>query len=319
MFTPRFARRFMAAMAAVTLATFLPAASATRAGTVNYGDFETTQVVYHDVHQSGVDIPSGLFVPTTPPVATSVPNPRLTISPDVVIQTDVNKNFDFAYKTSQMGLGVQGKVVTGNQTVRGYALLSTTLHMSGNYQIFAPQGVGEIPGSPLAASIAKVTMAGQYSIRVAGVNWQPYSGGQAVTGSMQITPSDVVSTGPQNSSVSGTWDGTQVINWTDLRRASGVKDTDYITDVAVEVTASVAGASIYSTATTSVTTFSVENTTEAIAPVAVPEPPTIILAGLGVAACVANGFRRRKANRQDGLGDDSDRAAETIAPICLKA
>ena len=199
MFTPRFARRFMAAMAAVTLATFLPAASATRAGTVNYGDFETTQVVYHDVHQSGVDIPPGLFVPTTPPVATSVPNPRLTISPDVVIQTDVNKNFDFAYKTSQMGLGVQGKVVTGNQTVRGYALLSTTLHMSGNYQIFAPQGVGEIPGSPLAASIAKVTMAGQYSIRVAGVNWQPYSGGQAVTGSMQITPSDVVSTGPQNS------------------------------------------------------------------------------------------------------------------------
>ena len=191
--------------------------------------------------------------------------------------------------------------------------------MSGNYQIFAPQGVGEIPGSPLAASIAKVTMAGQYSIRVAGVNWQPYSGGQAVTGSMQITPSDVVSTGPQNSSVSGTWDGTQVINWTDLRRASGVKDGDYITDVAVEVTASVAGASIYSTATTSVTTFSVENTTEAIAPVAVPEPPTIILAGLGVAACVANGFRRRKSNRQDGLGDDSDRAAETVAPICLKA
>ena len=315
MFTPRFARRLVAA---VTLATFLPAASATRAGSVNYGDFETTQVVYHDVYESGVGIPPGLFVPATP-VATSVPNPRLTFSPEAFIQTDVNGNFDLKYKTSQMGLGVQGKVVTGNQTVRGYALLSTTLHMAGDYSIFAPFGVGEIAGSPLAASIAKVTMAGQYSIQVAGVNWLPYSGGQAVTGSMLINPSEALSTGPQGSLVAGTWDGTQVINWTDLRRASGVKDGDYITDVSVHFTATIAAASIYAAATTAVTNFSVDNTTQAVAPVAVPEPPTIILAGLGVAACVANGFRRRKSNRQDGLGDDSDRAAETIAPICLKA
>ena len=39
--------------------------------------------------------------------------------------------------------------------------------------------------------------------------------------------------------------------------------------------------------------------------VAVPEPPTVILAGLGVAAVVANGYRRRRLRRQD-VGVESD-------------
>jgi hypothetical protein len=52
--------------------------------------------------------------------------------------------------------------------------------------------------------------------------------------------------------------------------------------------------------------------------VAVPEPPTIILAGLGAAAVVGHGLRRRKLRQRDADGSDAEWTAEEGA-IALTA
>jgi hypothetical protein len=45
----------------------------------------------------------------------------------------------------------------------------------------------------------------------------------------------------------------------------------------------------------------------------VPEPPTIILAGLGAVAVVANGYRRRKQRSQDS--DEGDNQGQDAGDL----
>jgi hypothetical protein len=57
---------------------------------------------------------------------------------------------------------------------------------------------------------------------------------------------------------------------------------------------------VYGQARTSVTNFNVNAPVDLVA---VPEPPTLILAGLGAAGVLANGYRRRK--QRQPAGDDA--------------
>jgi len=56
-------------------------------------------------------------------------------------------------------------------------------------------------------------------------------------------------------------------------------------------------------ARTTVTNFNVNAPVELVA---VPEPPTIILAGLGAAAAVGHGYRRRKLRQRGAEGSDGE-------------
>lgn len=286
------------------------------AGTVNHGTFTGTKVTYANVRESGVDIPPSLFVPATP-VVTNVPSAQLAFSPEQFVQTDQNLVFDLKTKSSQLNIDIIGNALSGDPDYLGYALTGTRFNVAGTYSVWAPFGAGDLSPTFPGASIAKVTMTGDYTVQVTGVDWAPYSGGNAVGGSMLIVPSDVTVNGPQNAATNGTWSGSATIDWAAIRVAAGLSPTANITQVAFQYTAVIGAASVYGVAQTAVTNFNVINDTEVV-PVPVPEPPTIILAGLGAAAAVGHGYRRRKLRQRDAEGSDAEWNAEEGA-IALTA
>jgi hypothetical protein len=145
------------------------------------------------------------------------------------------------------------------------------------------------------------------------VNWVPYSGGSSINRSMPIVPSDVTQTGPAGSAQTGGWAGTDTIDWVALRVAAGIAPGDFVTELSIQYTGQIAAASVYGAAETRVTYLSVNNPVD---PVAVPEPPTVILAGLGAAAAFGHGYRRRK---QRQAGSESMKAGDDNGAIALTA
>lgn len=270
-------------------------------GSINHGTFEGSKAAYRNVTESGADIPPGLFVPQTP-IYTQTPNPQLTFQPTSFVQTDSGTSFDLKTKSSLLSFAVGSKQIVGDPNYAGYALTGNTFQIVGTYSVWAPLGVGDRgAGSP--ASIAKVSMNSDYTIQVTGVNWHSYSGGTILRRSVTIVPSDVTATGPQGAATNGTWTGTDSINWGDVRLAAGIGASDVITEVSLQFTTDVSAVGVYGTARTQVTNLNVINPVE---PVAVPEPPTVILAGLGAAAAVGHGYRRRKLRRAADAQAGSD-------------
>lgn len=284
-------------------------ASAARGGSINHGSFEGTKAIYRNVTESGPDIPPGLFVPQTPSYS-QTPNPQLTFQPLGFVQTDESRVFELKTKSSLLSYAVGSKPIVGDPNYVGYALMGNSFQIAGTYSVWAPLGAGDMgAGSP--ASIAKVAMNSNYTIQVTGVNWHSYSGGTVLARSVAIVPSDVTVTGPQGSTTNGTWTGSDSINWADVRLAAGIGASDVITEVSLQFSTDIAAAGVYGSARTQVTNLNVINPVE---PVAVPEPPTVILAGLGAAAAVGHGYRRRKLRRSadaDGGSDEQDAIALT--------
>ncbi len=271
------------ALVAGTLA-FAATASAI-AGTVSHGTFTGSKVTYHNITESGPDIPPSLFVPKVP-VVTDTPVSQLTFLPEQFVQTDQNTSFDLKTKSSLLSIGVAGLENVSEGV--SFALTGLTLNMAGTYSLLAP----------LDTSLAQVSQSASYTVQVTGVNWMPYSGGGSVSGGITLTPATVQVVGPNTGFVSGNWAGTTAIDWDLVRTTAGISNSDHITDIRIQLTADIAAVGLYGYARTSLTNFSVENPT---APVAVPEPPTIILAGLGAVAVVANGYRRKKQRRESSL------------------
>ncbi len=281
-----------------------------QAGTLNYGTFVGTKVTYANVSESGATIPPGLFVPATP-VLTNNPNAQLSFGPQEFVQTDQSVLFDLKTKSSQLNMDISGNSLPGDPGYLGYALTGISFNIAGSYSVWAPFAAGDLGvGNP--ASIAKVTMSGDYSVQVTGVDWAPYSGGAPIAGSMLITPSDVTDNGPQNAATTGSWQGSTVLDWAALRSTAGLSPTANITQIAFQYTAVIGAASVYGAAETRVTNFNVNGPAAAI-PVPVPEPPTIILAGLGAVAVVANGYRRRKQRSQDS--DEGDNQGQDAGDL----
>lgn len=284
------------------------------AGSITWGTFGGVKAEYKNVTESGPDVAppaTGLFVPQTP-VYTENPNPQLTFLPENFVQTDQNVIFDLKSKTGLLAFAVAAKPLVGNPDYVGYALSGNTINVAGTYSVWAPFGVGEMgAGSP--ASIAKVTMAASYTIQVTGVNWLPYSGGSAINRSMNIVPSDVTVTGPQAAATNGNWAGTSTIDWNDVRIAAGIGSGDYITELSIQLTADIGAAGVYGNARTTLTNVNLINPVD---PIAVPEPPTLILAGLGAAAAVGHGYRRRKQRQVSG---DSMMTGDNDGAIALTA
>lgn len=283
------------------------------AGSITWGTFGGVKAEYKNVTESGPDVvppASGLFVPQTP-VYTENPNPQLTFLPENFVQTDQNVIFDLQAKTGLLAFAVAAKPLVGNPDYVGYALTGNTINVAGTYSVWAPFGAGDRgAGSP--PSIAKITMGASYTIQVTGVNWLPYSGGSAINRSMTIVPPDVTVNGPMASAVSGNWSGTSTIDWNDVRIAAGIGAGDYITELSIQLTADIGAAGVYGTARTTLANVNLINPVD---PIAVPEPPTLILAGLGAAAAVGHGYRRRKQRQASGElmvnSDDSGAIALT--------
>ncbi|MFM8436161.1 MAG: PEP-CTERM sorting domain-containing protein, partial [Planctomycetia bacterium] len=126
-----------------------------------------------------------------------------------------------------------------------------------------------------------------------------------------IGPGTIVSPpGPS----SGNWSGSFAVDMNALRSAAGILPTDSITQIQITATPVVYAASQFASARVSVTGLDVQTNVEAVA---IPEPPTVILAGLGVAAAVGQGYRRRKSQRNAQAG--AEMVGDETGAIALTA
>lgn len=285
-------------------------ATAASGGTVSHGNFTTDQVTFRDVTESGDDVPPGWFAPPAPTVGSSGSTNELSFFPNRFIVTGTDQSFGMAKLSSQLGMFAAGRIVSGTGGATGYELKSLSMSITGAYDLFAP--FTNVP--PLGTtSIATVQMNNvPLSIKVTGVNWGSYAGGSPLTTDMLVSPSNDTVQGPFGAK-SGNWSGSYAVNWNDLRVAAGLQPGDYITEIQIQATATVHAASMFASAQASVTNFDIQTET---APVAVPEPPTLILAGLGAAAAVGHGYRRRKlrqAGTESTMNGDEDGAIALTA------
>ncbi|MFM8435920.1 MAG: hypothetical protein ACKOBP_11385, partial [Planctomycetia bacterium] len=257
---------FFAALALMATAAF--------GDVVNHGNFVTDQVSFRDVTESGDDVPPGWFAPPTPTVGSSGSTNEISFFPNRFIVTGTDQSFGFASLSSQLGMFAAGRIVSGTAGPIGYELKSLNMSITGAYDLFAP--FVNVPPSN-TTSIAAVQMNNvPLSIKVTQVNWDPkgYAGGKPLTADMVVVPSSDTVSGPLGAK-SGTWTGSYAVNWNDLRVAAGLQPGDYITEIQIQATATVHAASMFASAKASVTNFDIQTET---APVAVPEPPTVILA-----------------------------------------
>jgi hypothetical protein len=294
---------FFAAIALMATAAF--------GGVVNHPDFSTAQVLFSGINESGADIPPGLFMPPDPVVSLTGSSNELAFFPNRFVITDQSLVFDLKSLSSQLGMFVGGKIVSGTGGPVGYELKTLDFNIQGAYDLYAP--FASVPPSG-ATSVAQVQMSNvPLTIKVTGVNWGAYAGGTALGATMNVAPSTVTVTGPGGAE-SGVWSGSHAVDMAALRAAAGILPTDSITQIQIQATATVYAASMYASAQASVTNFDVQTNVEAVA---VPEPPTVILAGLGAAAAAGHGLRRRKARRNAEAG--ADVVGDEIGAIALTA
>lgn len=297
--------RFNCLGSATIFAVLALVATAAFGGTVNHGDFPTGgNATFREVSESGTDIPPGLFAPPAPTPSASLDGEanQLAFFPDRYILTDQAASFDLKTLSSQLGMYV---TAISNPAAELYALGFT---IAGGYDLYAP--FTNIPPSG-ATSIATVQMSDvPLTIRVTGVDQSPWAVGAPLAASMPVAPSDVTVVGPFGAA-SGVWKGSYAVDMNALRAAAGLLPGQKITEVQIQAPTAIHAASMYARAQASVTNFEVQ------ANVAVPEPPTVILAGLGVAAAAGEGYRRRKSRR--GAEACAEVAGDDIGAIALTA
>ena len=203
-----------------------------------------------------------------------------------------------APSNSQLDFAVFGNLTQGVRNAglgvvtKGYAITGLSMDLS---------GLASYLGSR-SNSTGQAIAAVDFTLEVTEVNFQTLP--SALTYDYSFTPYSLnfSGSGAQSSpwSVGGSFFGT---DWTTLKTALGLTASDNVTGIRMNTHNTGLTASVYRGSTTNqVNNFQVTATTELVA---VPEPPTVILAGLGVAAVVANGYRRRRLRRHD-VGMDSD-------------
>jgi hypothetical protein len=174
------------------------------------------------------------------------------------------------------------------------AITAVNLNIAGLYDVYAP--FASVPPSG-ATSVAQVQMSNvPLTIKVTGVNGSPYAIGSPLTATMPVAPNEVTVVGP-GGAAAGTWSGSFAANMAALRAAAGLLPTDRITELQIQANPAIHAASVYATARAQVTNYNVQVN-------AVPEPPTMVLAGLGVAATVGHSLRRRMKRRNAEAGSE---------------
>ena len=305
MSSPKFVSdfKFNSLGTAVVFAAIAVMATAAFGGTVNHGDFTSGgNANFRQVTESGSDVPPGLFAPPTPTASASGDLSQLAFFPDRYILTDQAAAFDLKSLSSQLGMYVTAVSDTAA------TMNAVNFHIAGGYDLYAPF-TNIPPGS--TTSIAQVQMSNvPLTIRVTGVNQSPWAGGAPLGATMTVIPSDVTVVGP-NGSASGVWQGSHSVDMAALRAAAGLSPTDKITEIQIQAPTSVHAASMYARAQASVTNFEVQ------ANVAVPEPPTMVLAGFGVAATIGHSLRRRMMRRNAEVG--AELGCDGIGAIALTA
>ena len=270
------------------------------------------------------DVP--LLNPLIPSAATTANGASVAFKPTAFVQVDTSGTgsppFDIKTKTSNLTmLLTSAKNTSGSDPdIAGYAIDNINLQLSGLASVQAPF---YLPPTFVSAAYARTNIA--LALTLTQLNFENREGGAltefvsvplTITNMGTLETSTAISTwettvqATASGGVSGSYEWeTGVLSWDSafLRNLFGVTGGDQITEISLGLVTSVTAAGIYGEGSSGIDNI---NASVGVAPVAVPEPPTIILAGLGAVAVVANGYRRRKQRSQDSdEGDNQGQAA----------
>ena len=279
MSAPRFTSRLSSLGGAAVFALLAVTATAALGGTVSIGTFEGLKGGFYNVSESGSTAPN--FTPPSPEFSdNSALQLKFTPSNYMTVETGTTDPISLKYKTAQILVPIKAKQLVDDPFSLGYQLTAASLHIAGSYSLQVP----------FNSSQAQFAVAAQYTAQVTEVDWKSWTTGSPIQATMSITPSGKLDLGPSVNFDDGSWFGDVALDWDLLRSEAGLTPGQYVTGVTVNLSTDIGAASLNAYAKSTLLNY---NINAPIAPVAVPEPPTVILAGLGVAAAVGHGYRRR--------------------------
>jgi hypothetical protein len=238
------------------------------------------------------------------------------------VQTGTTDPIVVAGKNSTFSTIILASATSSDPDIARYAITGVNMDVAGALSVWAPF-------APPVYSFAQASATANFTVTLKAINGVPVldrsfgntvpitlvsSTGSSVGGSASVFQLGPASIPPTQDPDNYSWFSNLLLTATDLRTGFAITDpNEQITEVMLSYTSNISVGSIYGQATSSVSTFGVGAITD---PIAVPEPPTLILAGLGAAAAVGHGYRRRKLRQ---TGSDSMTTGDDDGAIALTA
>jgi hypothetical protein len=187
------------------------------------------------------------------------------------------------------------------QAKPGFALNTVDLSAAGQYILLLSQvrsATFAYAGSDIALSLQIISANGiSQNLRPLPFN---KDNGLLVTNPDGFTLSGIANGGPHDQSWAASF-SKSVMGAGGLAEMSGLAQNSLVTEISVSLQTNLYVEAEYATATSQTDLVTVGGTVQPV-----PEPPTIILAGLGAAAAVGHGYRRRKLRQRDAEGSDAE-------------
>lgn len=302
-------------------------------GSISYSDPALTAspyVKFTSVSEEWSDTVNGssnpVLSPPDPSVSLFANGTGILFDPQQFLKVDTSGTspFDLRTKATTLRVNAQGQAVSNNPGVLGYALNDVNFTIGGELSVWAPLSN---PPQPFN-SYAQANVAANYTLVLKQVNWQnvqqntqsgavPLNLVQSSTTLRSGDPAIMVQQYGPGGKQFYTWTGNLSLSQAMLKSMFGITDPhQYVTEVGLALNPTISVVGVYGEGYAKVTNVGVSSNSLEVQPV--PEPPTIILAGLGAAAAVGHGYRRRKLRQRGAEGSNGEWNAEEGA-IALTA
>ena len=284
-------------------------ASAAFGGTLTYNDPALTAspyVKFTSVSEEWSDLvngsPDSVLSPPPPAVSLFQNGTGILFDPQNFLKVDTSGTspFDLRTKATTLRVNAQGQAPGLTPEVLGYALNDIRFTIGGELSVWAPLSNPPLPFN----SYAQANVSASFNVVLKQVNWQnvqnemrsgnvPLDLVQNFTNLRDEQPSISVEQFGPGAKQSYTWNGNLALTQGMLKSMFNITDPEqYVTEVGLAISPSISVVGVYGEGYAKVTNLGVSSNSTDIQPV--PEPPTLVLAGLGAAAAVGHGYRRRK-------------------------
>jgi hypothetical protein len=258
-------------------------------------------VEFNRIEQAPPDI-YGTLSPSNVLSASAYGQPdELSLKPTGLVNTQINNDWNLVFETGNITFNIKAKP--------GSTLETVAMEAAGNYVLQMSQFESTTKAYATSEMEIKLQIVGINGVTETGRPWLTFDKngvGGGSDGLLVTSPQSILQELAVQGLVTQAWNASFLRN---IRGIGGLAElsglnlapTDYVTEISLSLTTSLGAESIFAAATSRLNTVDIGVTAQPV-----PEPPTIILAGLGAAAAVGHGYRRRKLRQRDGEGSDGE-------------